>query len=375
MKVAIMTFVRAYNYGAVLQAYALNKVINDMGVDCETIDYYPKYFYDEYHMKNNKIRVNSHHVKAIIGEFVWNIKFKFKLQKRCMDFRSFIRSSIKLSSKKFINQKQLRKATSNYDLFISGSDQVWNNEITRNDYSFLLDFVKTNTIKASYAASFGKINLIEQTKEIYINNLSSFSYLSIRDNNSQMILNSLIGTDGTLCCDPTILLEINEWKSVAKNTNYKERYILVYYVKKDDQLFDIAKALSQKMKLHVVFITSTLDNDIYYNTLSSKYGFINGSFCSPKGFINRIMNAEYVITNSFHGTVFSLIFHKNFYSKYMNVDNSVDERIFNLLKAVEVLDYVNNVECPNNINWNKVDKIMNNIRKDSLDYIHTILME
>ncbi|MDV7785566.1 polysaccharide pyruvyl transferase family protein [Enterococcus gallinarum] len=296
MKIGILTFQNAINYGAILQAYALQKKISTLDEDytVEIIDYkqrqlekqYSPFFIEKDSNIKNKIRFLLYFV----------VKYK-KFSK----FNKFISQNLNFSKK-----IKTGKDIDHYDVIFVGSDQVWNLEITDNDTTFLLDFVKknSNTKKVSYAASVGKNHLLEAEVGHFKKWLPTFNGISVREENAIEIVSPYTSLPIYEVLDPTLLLEKKQWLKLVNNENKEGDYILVYCLESNTEMDKIIDFMSKKMNLKVLEIMprgNSLLNRIYPKNI---YG--------PQDFLRLFYNAKYIITNSFHGTVFSIIFEKKF---------------------------------------------------------------
>ena len=199
MKVGIITFHRAINYGAILQAYALKKKIDELGNVTKVIDYV--------NLKEEKACkiINTNSLKSFIGSL---LKFRFKKRKdiKFVDFR-----------KKYLNltpvvgtKGALKELNAQFNVFITGSDQVWNYNIIGGDMTYLLDFANEGK-KNSYAASFGVINIEEKYKRQYSDLLNSFTNIAVREDAGAKIIRELCHKEVPVVLDPTLLLDAFEW--------------------------------------------------------------------------------------------------------------------------------------------------------------------
>ncbi|MEG1442385.1 MAG: polysaccharide pyruvyl transferase family protein, partial [Oscillospiraceae bacterium] len=171
--------------------------------------------------------------------------------------RKFVRFSKKnISLTQAINTPD--KIEKFYDLFVCGSDQVWNYKITNFDKTYFLDFVKDNKKKASYAASFGLSEIPNEYILEYSHLLKSFSHLSVRENEGAKIISDLTGTNCETVLDPTLLLSADKWLTLTKEKTEKKPYILIYLMSKSEKLIDFAYKLSIKTGMKVIYISNSL---------------------------------------------------------------------------------------------------------------------
>lgn len=357
MKVAILTFQNALNYGAILQAYALQQAINKLGGDCEIIDYQCSYINEHY----KTIRFdNCKNIKKIL---VSASKIPFR-QIRKNRFKNFSNTYVKLTAS--VDNDKIIDLNNNFDKFVVGSDQVWNYKLTGNDSHFFLDFVDDKK-KYSYAACFGFDEIPDNLKQDYFSCLKHFSEFSVRDVTSENILMNLFNGQKKVSVnvDPTLLLTKQDWENLSLDKS-SDDYILIYSLNPRVLMDDLAKEMMIKENCKVYYIC----NDIYeYAKIPKEYKKIFSP--NPKEFLSLFYNAKYVLTNSFHGTVFSILFHKRFFSE-VNYGTHINHRINDLLNSLNLanriihknLDYSTNV-----IDYEKVDFNLKSMREKSLEYL------
>ena len=373
MKIGILTFHRAYNYGAVLQAYALNRILNGKGADTETIDYTPNQFlrYYKYSIKPSFSR------KYLMSKVKALLLYR-TINRRCRTFDRFVDKYIKLSPKKYDTIGDFANGEVNYDLYIAGSDQVWNYSLADFDPIFFLDFPDASGKKKySYAASIGKEEIPEGLLDDYHQRLKDFEIISVREKKDALTVRQLVDKQVVISCDPTLLLTAVEWKRLIKEDN-QDDYILVYYVIKSKELLKNAAELSQKTGLKVKCLSSNMAFDSLSGRLTNKYGFEIDNTASPTEFLQAILNASYVMTNSFHGTVFSILFHKQFLSSTVRDNGVENNRNINILEILGLEDrkLEKGIEQIFDIvNWETVDQSIEAIKKSSVEYLEHIIRE
>ena len=360
MKIGILTFHKARNYGAILQTYALQKKLRQFNSDTEIIDYNCPYFQDSYKI----ISFKNITVKSIVKQF---LLYKSKKQKYSK-FDKFIKNNIRLSKVKNIKKKDIEKYTKEYDKIIVGSDQVWNMSCTNGDLTYFLDFVTDNKRKNSYAASFGKRNITDKEKKVASKYLSSFNAISVREKDGQEILDDLNIKNASVVVDPTLLIEKKEWDKICAERMVNTGYILEYKLYNSEKIKKIAKKLAKEKKLKIIVLQSDLKKEIEGSKVIRNAGI--------KEFISLIKYADYVITNSFHGTIFSLIYHKEFYISLIKGENAPNSRLENLLKEYNltnrILDYNEN-NFNQEIDYEEVDKKIVKNRDKSLDFLKKVI--
>lgn len=331
MKIAIITFNKSYNYGATLQIYALQKVLQEHGANVEILNYNCENIEKSTELFSKSSKFN---IKTILRYFYRKIK-KIKFDK-------FDKENLNLSSK--LKRKDLFDLEKNYDLFVTGSDQVFNLCIINKDYSYLLDFVSNSNKKCSYAASFGKERIDKTWDKIFEDKLSSFKYLSIREKiNNLQLSNLLKRKDIVTSLDPTLLLNEADYSEIKSQRIIKSKYVFVYMISYSKLLQKKAKEFAKRNG---------------YRVIDSKASLMFLLHSSPKDFLSWIANAEYIFTNSYHGTIFSIIYKK----KFIVEDN---------IRIVELLNMLG-IDIKN-IDYNKAYKNLEKSKEKSLSYIEKII--
>lgn len=357
MKIGILTFHKAKNYGAILQAYALHTALKKNNIDSEIIDYDCDYFRESYKILSLKNRS----IKNIIKQL---LLFNYKRQKY-KKMENFIKKNMKLSANKNILKSTMKKVSNNYEKIIVGSDQVWNLNCTNGDLTYFLDFEKSKEKKYSYAASFGKSSVTKNEKKIYKKYLSDFNKISVREKDGKKILDEILNEKVKVVSDPTLLLNRNEWDNICSERLIEKNYILVYTLYSSPEIREFAQKKAKEENLDIVVIQSDLKREIKKSKVIRNAGI--------EEFISLIKHANYVITNSFHGTIFSLLYNKEFYISLIKGDNAPNSRIENLLKEYKVeqriIDYNEYEKDKKKIEYENVNKKIQENKKESLDYL------
>lgn len=305
MKVGTLTFHMAYNYGAMLQAYALCKKLNEMGYDAEIIDYRLEYI-DQWRRKEgfNFLRKRFGIIggglrvckRILIGHYK-----KDKLWKR---FEGFMKHTLK-RSKCIIRDPQELKNTS-YDAYICGSDQIWNSDLTDGFCDeYYLRFAPKGKRRIAYAASCGKGYIKAEEKEKVGKYLNDFDALGIREKELSEYISKEYGLVAVNVLDPVFLLNKEQWSRIAVKPKH-ENYLLIYAFDEGAELYETALNVAKEKGYMVIAIVYNHRDDLPKE-------IIQLDDCGPKEFVGLIKNAEFVCTSSFHGTAFSLIFNKDFY--------------------------------------------------------------
>lgn len=333
MKIGILTFHNADNYGAVLQCYALQETLKKQypNDDIYVIDY-----------KSPKI-VNSYIPKIKIHK-PWTIWSYYKAKKKMSKFSDFRKKFFSLGTDNL----------SQYDIIYYGSDQIWNPNLTDND---LIYFGKGFLgKKIAYAASDGgEINLTPTVIEL----LNTFSFISCREKSlTEKLQNINIKLPIKTICDPVFLLSKEEWLKIAQLPQ-ESNYVLAYKIGENLQFDNEAEKLGHNLGKKVIQIVYVRSLRKYYHRIQN---YVEG--ISPEEFVGYFVNADFVLTTSFHGTAFSIIFEKPFYVLYFDKRN---DRVVDLLDALKIKDrFVSSVPitCSNFCNYS--DALENYVRNGLL---------
>ncbi len=297
----LITYHRAYNYGAVLQTYASVVFLKKLGYDIKIIDYTPKYLQNFGTFKNTFNQVDNKKKNIIKRSLYALIKTpSYKKLKRV--FNNFVNSTFELT-KTYSSIEELKSDKPIAKYYCSGSDQIWNNYYTGSfDDAFFLNFLEDKDIRISFASSFGKDKFNEKEKRYIKESLSKYSLLTVREKAGKELLDELKIMPNNILYDPTLLVDFDFWYEFARGKDINEKYILVYQLHGDSDAFDNAMKFAKKKKMKVIRIIT-----MYHQIRTGCKNII-----VPKipEFLNLFKNAEYVFTDSFHGTVFSIVYKK-----------------------------------------------------------------
>lgn len=361
-KVGVITFHRAINYGAVLQAYALQHTIDLLGGKAEIIDYRCTHLEDNYSLRK---RLNS--TKSLHAYMAVLLKVGIPLLKKKRKFRHFVNQYLHLSKPYFSDT--IKECENEYDLLITGSDQVWNYHHTGFDRTYFLDFVKDKQKKSSYAASFGFEQLDESYKETYRCLLQDYKKISVRENSGVDIVKDVLNNYSNVftTIDPVFLLDAEQW--MYKEVSEKE-YILVYELMPSDTLMEIAIKFAKKYKKSIIRISGSVHRS--RNNLVKEINSVH-----PEEFLGYIHDAEMIITNSFHGTAFSIIFNKELYVVPLEGDMAtLNTRMINLLRLFDM----NNRVCTEfteivrkSVNWDLCNEVLSQKKQEAKKYLKELM--
>ena len=363
MKVGILTFHNAINYGAVLQAYALQQTVLALGAECEIVDYSCPAVEKQYRRKKMS-------ECASWKVYVNDILSLHRLDKKKEAFRRFQHNNfIQSDPVKTVSEDFLEK----YDAVIVGSDQVFNPKNTDGDSTYLLDF-NGKKKKIAYAASIGDNSFLDLWQKKYAVDyktlLSAFYAISFREKEAADFVTGLLGQPYQTVLDPVLLAGNSLWERFNR-TPPAEEYVFVYNLGDIPLLMDSVHDLYRKSGLKICVVNKDLKGDI----LLRKYH--NVSSISPEDFLRMLSGAKYVVTDSFHGTAFSILFHKNFYSVVNPGKENTNSRIWCLLDELGLRNRIVSSNSPLDLtevpNYDEVDCKIQNMRGDSLLWLKTAL--
>lgn len=344
MKIGIITFHRAENYGSVLQAYALNAYLRSVQPDAEVeeIDYESDVQHKLYSIVNKPTSLMG------IARLIHSIFYFKALNRKKKKFSAFIRKYIPLSTiHGNIEPEILKKYAAKYDLLICGSDQIWNIHCADSNDFYFLTFASGHTKKVAYAPSLGLNHFSLDEKKILTEKINQFDFLSARESSGAAIISSLTGHDVTTVCDPVLLFSAENWKHLSHSVeSIKSPYILCYFIGDISGMRQFAHKMKRKTGIAKVIV-------IMKNLRDIGSGYSSRFDTGPIEFLNLIENASYVITDSFHATCFSLLFHTKFWV-FVEPDSTTkpNSRIFNILDIAKCTDRILSIRNMNNIDLN-----------------------
>lgn len=356
MKVGIITFNRAINYGAVLQSLALKETIKSLGNECEILNYECK----EVEKVASPFYIKSFSVKDILI-FLLQIKMRMVKNKK---FDNFAKKYLD-KDKQLLTNKNISSIKDSYDVFVTGSDQVWNYEITGLDENYFLDFVKGDKQCISYAASFGVDKIPNMYEDRYRELLKNMDCISVREEQGKEIVAALTDNskECTVCIDPVFLFDKSQWEKYISMPKPEEDYILVYSINKSE-CYEVAKKLSQETGLNIVGMQVPMSMRDRCKKIQTE---------SPEEFLSWIYHAKYIITDSFHGTAFSIIFNKKFVVCTGGKTKARASRQMNLLKLANLSSQICTLDnygmVMDDIDYFEVNNRIGEKRQKALEYL------
>lgn len=366
-KVGIITIQKPpENYGASLQAYALWKYIDNLGFDCEIIDllrpWHPQYKISS----RDPLFKKSIKQKLIRLLFLKRSGYRMLNTIRCKKFENF--NNLCRYSKCFKSVDELYNDIPLYDFYISGSDQIWNPNMDIVNEPYFLTFAPINAKKISYASSFAVQTLPIDISNQFKDWLKSYDNISVREEKGVELINDMgLEKNVEAVLDPTFLLKKENWIELFdENSIDTNKYIFVYLLHSNDMIFEYIKAKSLKLGLKVKIVVSDTSAHVpcCFESLMD---------IGPIEWIKYIQNAKYVITDSFHCTVFSLIFERTFQTIACN--KTVSSRLQNLLSKVGAesnLVYVDDLTINHaipNVDYHTINKKIEEERNKSIAYL------
>ena len=358
MKIGILTFHCAHNYGAVLQCFALQEYLKSLGHNVSVIDYRPRYLITPY-----KKHALFHWVSKSPVRFLFKLVTEpflcLKRNKRWNAFNNFIKENFSLVP------YSCNKSYSDFDCVIYGSDQIWNTHITGDTLDIVYWGSQINCRKIAYAASAGNCDFHLVDTHLLSNYLRNFSALSVRESDLISMLRPLTSRHIQIVSDPVFLLTKSQWNNYCKPINIENPYLLCYNLNGSEDCSKQANIICK-------------DKGYDRVDLVPNVGFFNNNTkqcASPIDFISYFMHAQFVVTSSFHGTAFSILFEKPFYTINMGGRKN---RVTSLLSLLGIKDrYRENCKTDFNeyVDWTTVKVKKHQYVRNSREYLNKNIQE
>lgn len=387
MKIGIIThYYKSCNYGGNLQAFALVMALRNNGFDAEQITY---------DLKIDSVKVSAWNsvsknplvlVRRMLGKlkrfYCKNVvykKFGDINQKKERAFSDFNKKTIPHSEKVY-DESNIAESVNEYDAFVTGSDQVWNFTWYRPE--FFLDFVPSNKIKISYAASMAMTTLTEAQQEIVKESLKDFKKISVREERTIDLISDLVPVPPCLTLDPTLLLDSCDWDAVATKRLVEKEYVFCYFLGENRKSRKLAEQYARKHNLTLVTIphaSGVKFEDIYF----AKNG-VKIIDASPTDFVSLIKNSKIVLTDSFHAVVFSNIYKKQYVVFNRSKHAEMSSRIFDITELFhqedrfcydssrENLRYINSLS---NIDYETINEEFEKAKQESIEFLKQSLKD
>lgn len=328
-KAGIVTYF-GENYGACLQAYAVQETVRKFGFDTEIINYLPGY-------KTSKLQFYLRKLKYLLNlkEYIQNKKIMMKYSdqqlNRSKKFNNFVNNYLTLTSKKYYSVSELINEKLDYDVYITGSDQLWNPTHHKCNRVYFLDFVPEGKKRVAFAPSIARREIPDKYKTEMARLLSKMDYISVREDINVNTVKELVPhKEVEHILDPTFMLNANEWDEIIADPIYKEPYIFCYLFGDLVYIGEFVEYIKEKTGYRIVSMP--------YNIRELENKDTEKIFdAGPLEFVNLIKNAAIIITDSFHATAFSINYQKPFYTLLRQEEDNPDNmnsRFFSILKLV-----------------------------------------
>ena len=364
--VGILTMHKVINYGSALQAYATQQTIEKLGYKAELIDYiYPNVQHKKKHRKNRIKQVLQFFLHLLQG-----FPYKHKLE----SFQRFWEHNFKLSTQTYNSSKELADNPPTYDIYVAGSDQIWNPRHIVGDSTFLLSFVPEGKKCISYASSFAQSSIDEDSSLSVSKNLKRLSTISVREKNGAKIIKELLNREANVCLDPTLLLKQEDYSFLEKQSSIHidEPYILVYILQYAYNPYPYAtqfiKEAHKQTGMKVVCLDFSAKQRLGIKNMTHLHDSVG-----PNEFVYLFTHAAMVITTSFHGTAFALNFGKSVYS-LVNDKSTSDDRMKSLLDLCGVSERAIRMNSDMPKFTTSIDKVLisqnlGELREESMNYL------
>lgn len=372
MRVGILTFHNAHNFGAVLQAYALKTCVKQLGHEVRIVNYrnpkiqsvYPKYLPPRFTLKE----LNPKRWKQFIYDTLRGIYGQKEWAKRWKSFEKFIDSDLLENDTKKIEMQDFEGLA--LDAYLLGSDQIWSSFLMGAlDPVYFGAFKKQERI-ISYAASLANGMIAKEEEDAFRQLTGNIDILSVREEKLAENLNRITGREVATTIDPTLLLQAKDYEQLLPEKLEREipkkPYIFAYFVVEEQPVADCAKALAEQMNMPLVELHCYHMPECSADNQYADLG--------PAEFLYYIKNAEYVVTNSFHGTVFSILYQRKFFSVYKK-----NGRVDNLLGFLDIpkrhVENPSQMDAEDEIDYTKVHEKLAVYREASIRFLKESLTE
>ena len=366
--IALMTWYENENYGTSLQAYALQQYLGKYG-KCKIIRYKtpiihakPSFFF----RKNTRKRYwNKLGDKLILAT---NNSILNRYSHNAEKYSEFVADNLLFTNP--LTADELCTLNKEFDYFVCGSDQIWNP--TRLDIQYFLGFADQGKKKIAYAPSFGVADLTSfKEKADILEALKKFDHISVRDESGRKIIKENLGFEPKVCLDPTLLVELDFWRNrYIHNTVHTRKYLLCYFLTPQKRYWDYVKKISAELNLEVKLIPYNIRDYLNTNSIKEPFGTTE--------FLQYFSNASYICTDSFHGTIFSMIFGIPFVVMKRFSDASIysqNSRVYSLLQMTDQMFRLepseNDIKECYSIDLSKIERLLSIQRKNSQKYLDT----
>lgn len=372
--IGIITYHHYYNYGTMLQALALQEKVEQLGYQAELIDFKQDNSLSRYEMLKLRIKRMPVYIKErkkyrALADSREKIKEKNEL------FEQFYKTYLHVGKKKYTTTQQLMENPPVYDGYVVGSDQTWNPFVANSPEAFFLPFVENKSKKGSYGPSLAVKSLSDEKEKEYRKKLSNFSFLSCREQDGAQLLSRITQKEVKCVLDPTLLLSAKEWGKYCEFEIPKEPYILVYFLGEKSEHRRAVEKIQKLTNWKIICLPAA-----YLEMENNDYKKVWGG---PKEFLSLIRGAALICTDSFHGTMFSINFQRNFFSFCKSSDSeesSENSRLYSALNIFglsnRIIHNMDNLTAEDiSIDYKNVIPILEEQRRDSIEYLENMLFE
>lgn len=372
--IGIITYHHYYNYGTMLQALALQEKVEQLGYQAELIDFKQDNSLSRYEMLKLRIKRMPVYIKErkkyrALADSREKIKEKNEL------FEQFYKTYLHVGKKKYTTTQQLMENPPVYDGYVVGSDQTWNPFVANSPEAFFLPFVENKSKKGSYGPSLAVKSLSDEKEKEYRKKLSNFSFLSCREQDGAQLLSRITQKEVKCVLDPTLLLSAKEWGKYCEFEIPKEPYILVYFLGEKSEHRRAVEKIQKLTNWKIISLPAA-----YLEMKNNDYKKVWGG---PKEFLSLIRGAALICTDSFHGTMFSINFQRNFFSFCKSSDSeesSENSRLYSALNIFglsnRIIHNMDNLTAEDiSIDYKNVIPILEEQRRDSIEYLENMLFE
>lgn len=363
MKISFITCHNIKNYGSVLQTYATQTLLENMGHEINVIDY-RRPGTDDDEILETRMKL-SRLSRIPIARTVFRLILTPSVNRTIQVFGGFLERYIHLTERIYRSNEELSENIPEADLYITGSDQVWNSHINKGiEYPYFLAFTPENARRIAFSASFGLNELPDHEKAETKRLLQRYEAISVRESNALPILEDLGIRDGKHVLDPTFMLPRKQWLELADYSAVpQEPYVLVYQLRANSQFDKYVLDFSKEKKIRIVRI-----NYYYHNAIKNK-GCITCP--TPNEVIGLIDRADYVLTDSFHATAFSIMLHKKFKTI---LPDYFTGRIHSILQKVGMQERILTSfedfdSIDEDVDYDRVDSVLDGEREETYSWL------
>lgn len=355
-KIGIITYLNTTNYGALLQAFALQSKLMELGADCEIINYHCENIEKREFVKFPRIQKN-------IFNYLRNIKIYYNFSKKRKLMNKFMDKYMNISIIEYW-KSNIADSNKKYDKFVVGSDMVFETNINGGDMTYYLDFADSKK-RYSFAASLGVDKIDDKYLDKCKNELEKFQHISVREEQAREYFSKILDNKVYVDIDPTLLYDGNFWKRYEEIPKIKpiREYILLYFLNKNMPEFEIARKIAEERNLEIYVLS---------NGKTKIDGCKVISDASVGEFLYYIHNAALVITASFHGMIFSMNYNTNFMYFSNNNSSSRLENIANITDSNDrklTINHIPDLKC----DFDKINYSIDKLREKSIDYLKTLI--